>query len=79
MAQYVIDVIRGRAAPPSDSRRFADSRNFLADNDTEAIAAADAICSGEIAGDPRVTGYRLRAPGRNSDRIFHEGFRKDAR
>jgi hypothetical protein len=57
MAQYVIDLIRGRAAPPSDSRRFADSRHFLADTDAEAIEAADAISFGEIAGDPHVTGY----------------------
>jgi hypothetical protein len=70
MAQYVIDLIRGRAAPPSDSR------HFLADTDAEAIEAADAISFGEIAGDPHVTGYRLRAPGRNSDRIVHEGFRE---
>ena len=76
MAQYVIDLIRGRAAPPSDSRRSADSRHFLADTDAEAIEAANAISFGEIAGDPHVTGYRLRAPGRNSDRIVHEGFRE---
>src|SRR4051794_28118652 len=40
------------------------------------LETADAISFGEIAGDPHVTGYRLRAPGRNSDRIVHEGFRK---
>ena len=66
MTQYVVDIFRGNPGP-------SDSRQLEAQNDAEAVAEAEALFTTVAAKDPSIRRYRLRNPGRGSDRIFHQG------
>jgi hypothetical protein len=68
VAHYVVDLFR--------SERPLLSRSFEASTDAEAIAQAEAAFSVDVAEDRRINRYRLRNPMPGSDRIFHEGSRR---